>query len=88
MSLRAPVSDSALTMGLYTSKRGEEVVWEEMISPNQLSRCCQISQHHIWQMHTYKNILYTLCTTMMNGKELIMLIIMKKLLAHFGKMER
>lgn len=32
MSLQVLVSDSALTVGLSTSKRGKEVVWEEIIS--------------------------------------------------------
>lgn len=71
------------------SPKGEERWSGERLSPfNQLSRCCQISQNTVFgKMHTYKNILYTLCTTMMDGKGFIMCRIMKKLLlTHFGQM--
>lgn len=77
-------------MGLYKSKKGKGVVCGE----NYLSSisCPDVAKYLnivFGKMHTYKNILYTLCPTTMDGKGLVMLRIMKKLLlTHFGQMEK
>jgi len=79
-SLHVLMCDLTLAWACASLKGGRK--WSEgRLSPfNQLSRCCQISQNVVLgKMHTYKNILYTLCPTMMDGKGLIMCRSTKKL---------
>lgn len=75
------------SMGLYRSEKERRWSGERLSPFNQLSRCCQISQNIVFgKMNTYKNTLYTLCPTMMDGKGLIVCRNMKKfLLTHFGQ---
>lgn len=85
MSLQVQESNSILNMGLYKSKKGRSGLGRDYLPSISCLDVAKDLDIICGKMNTYKNISYILCPIMMDGKGLIMLMIMQELLlTHFG----